>query len=116
MDVTCNAGDPGPIPGPGRSPGEGNGNPLQFSCLESSTDRGVWQATVYRVTESDMTKQLTHTWMSPARDITPPPTANRRISETSPHPHREERVEIITRNWQAGGGGVSSLNSSSLGH
>ena len=66
--------------------------------------------------ESDTAKQLTHTWMSPAGDITPPPMANRHISETSPHPHREERVEIITRNWQAGGGGVSSLNSSSLGH
>ena len=42
----CNAGDPGSIPGLGRSPGEGNGNPLQYSCLENSMDRGVWQATV----------------------------------------------------------------------
>ena len=37
-----NAGDPGLIPGSGRSPGEGNGNPLQYSCLENSMDRGVW--------------------------------------------------------------------------
>ena len=37
-----NAGDPGLIPGSGRSPGEGNGNPLQYSCLENSMDGGVW--------------------------------------------------------------------------
>jgi len=47
----CNAGDPGSIPGLGRSPGEGNGNPLQYSCLENSMDRGVWQATVHGVTK-----------------------------------------------------------------
>ena len=40
------------IPGSGRSPGEGNGNPLQYSCLENPMDRGVWQATVHRVTKS----------------------------------------------------------------
>ena len=38
----CNAGDPGSVPGLGRSPGEGNGNPLQYSCLENPMDRGVW--------------------------------------------------------------------------
>ena len=38
----CNAGDLGSIPGLGRSPGEGNGNPLQYSCLENSTDGGTW--------------------------------------------------------------------------
>ena len=38
----CNAGDPGSIPGLGRSPGEGNGNPLQYSCLENSMDGGAW--------------------------------------------------------------------------
>ena len=37
-----NAGDPGSIPGSGRSPGEGNGNPLQYSCLENPMDRGAW--------------------------------------------------------------------------
>ena len=41
----CNAGDPGSIPVLGRSPGEGNGNPVQYSCLENSVDRGAWQAT-----------------------------------------------------------------------
>ena len=44
----CNAGDPGLIPGLGRSPGEGNGNPLQYSCLENSMDGGAWWATVHR--------------------------------------------------------------------
>ena len=43
----CNAGDLGLIPGLGRSPGEGNGNPLQYSCLENPMDRGAWQATVH---------------------------------------------------------------------
>ena len=43
----CNAGDLGSIPGLGRSPGEGNDNPLQYSCLENPMDRGAWQATVY---------------------------------------------------------------------
>ena len=49
------AGDPGSIPGSGRSPGEGNGNPLQYSSPENPMDKGAWQATVYGVTESDMT-------------------------------------------------------------
>ena len=41
-DSSGNAGDLGSIPGSGRSPGEGNGNPLQYSCLENSMDRGAW--------------------------------------------------------------------------
>jgi len=47
-----NAGDLGLIPGSGRSPGEGNGNPLQYSCLENPTDGGAWWATVHRVAKS----------------------------------------------------------------
>ena len=47
-----NAGDPGSIPGLGRSPGEGNGNPLQYSCLENPMDRGAWWATVDGVAKS----------------------------------------------------------------
>ena len=43
-DTACNAGDPGSIPGSGRSPGEGNGNPLQYSCLENPVDKGAWGA------------------------------------------------------------------------
>ena len=46
---SCNAGDPGSIPGSGRSPREGNGNPLQYSCLE---DRGGWQSTVHGVAKT----------------------------------------------------------------
>ena len=47
-----NAGDPGSIPGSGRSLGEGNGNPLQYYCLENPMDRGAWQATVHGVAKS----------------------------------------------------------------
>ena len=49
-----NAGDTGSIPGSGRSPREGNGYPLQNSCLENPMDRGAWQATVHEVTESQI--------------------------------------------------------------
>ena len=53
----ANAGDPGSIPGLGSSSGEGNGNPLQYCCLENSMDREVWSTTVYGVTkELDMTE------------------------------------------------------------
>ena len=48
-ESACNAGDPGLIPGLERFPGEGNGNPLQYSCLENPTNRGAWQATVHGV-------------------------------------------------------------------
>ena len=48
----CNAGDPGLIPGLGRSPREGNGNPLQYSCLENPMDGGAWLATVHGVPKS----------------------------------------------------------------
>ena len=51
-DCACNVGDPGSIPGLGRSPGEWNGNPLQYSCLENSIGRGAWQATVHSVAKS----------------------------------------------------------------
>ena len=55
-ESACNAGDLGSIPVLGRSPGEGNGNLLQYSCLENPMDRGAWLGTVQRVTESDTTK------------------------------------------------------------
>ena len=51
-NLPANAGDPGSVPRSGRSAGEGNGYPLQCSCLENSMDRGAWWATVHRVAES----------------------------------------------------------------
>ena len=60
-ESTCNAGDPGSIPGLGRSPRGGNGYPLQYSCLENPMDRRAWQAMVDRGSkEVDMTEGLTH--------------------------------------------------------
>ena len=47
QETACNTGDPGAISGSGRSTGEGNGYPLQYSCLENSMDRGVWRAAVH---------------------------------------------------------------------
>ena len=51
-ESACNVGDSGLIPGLGRSLGEGNGNPLQYSCLDNPTDRGTWWATVHNITRS----------------------------------------------------------------
>ena len=65
-NLPANAGDGGDsgevasIPGSGRSPGIGNGNLFQYSCLESSIDRGTWWAAVYGIAESDMTGHTTH--------------------------------------------------------
>ena len=51
-EPACNSGDPDSIPGLGRSPGKGNGNPLQCSCLENPMNWGAWQAIVHGVTKS----------------------------------------------------------------
>ena len=51
-NLPANTGDRGSIPGLGKSPGEGNGNQLQYSCLENPMDRGAWRATIHGVTES----------------------------------------------------------------
>ena len=57
-ESACTAGDQGLIPGSGRSPGEGSGNPLQYSCLENSKDRGAWWVTVHGISKS--WTQLSH--------------------------------------------------------
>ena len=58
-NLSANAGDTGSTPGLGRSPGGGNGNPIQYSCLGNPMDRGSWRDTVHAVTkESDTTEQL----------------------------------------------------------
>ena len=72
----CNAGDirdASSIPGLGRSPGEGNGNPLQYSCLENSIDRGAWLATVYGVakTSTGLKRLNRHTSLGTAFPFVP---------------------------------------------
>ena len=51
-ESACNAGDPGSVPGSGKSPGEGNGYPLQYPCLENSMDREAWRTAVHGVSKS----------------------------------------------------------------
>ena len=51
-ESACSAGDPGSVPGLRRSPGEGNGNPLQYSCLENPMDRGAWRVTLHGIAKS----------------------------------------------------------------
>ena len=53
-ESACDVGDLGSIPGSGRSSGKGNGNPLQYSCLENSMDRGVWWSIAHGVTKSQI--------------------------------------------------------------
>ena len=63
----CSAGNPGSIPGLGRSPGEGNGNPLQYSCLENSMDGGAWWATVHGLQRvgREWARSLLHIYILP---------------------------------------------------
>ena len=58
-ESACNAGDLGSIPELERSPGEGNGNPLQYSCLENPMDRGAWWATVHGVAKTGLSEETT---------------------------------------------------------
>ena len=66
-ESSCNVGNPGSIPGLWRSPGEGNGNPLQYSCLGNPMDREVYQARVHRITKS--WTQLTNTFTLSLPDL-----------------------------------------------
>ena len=78
-EIACNAGDSGSIPGSGRHPGEGNGNPLQYSCLENPRDRGAWWAAIYGVAQSwtrlspvaaaFFKAQLSHPYMTAGKTI-----------------------------------------------
>ena len=74
------------IPGLGRSPGVGNGNPLQCSCLENPMHRGAWWATVHGVEESDMTEQLSTKVATPTSECTLEPPAASRSSTWSEAP------------------------------
>ena len=92
-ESACNAGQPGLIPGLGRPPGEGNGNPLQCSCLENLMDKGAWQAAVHgiaRVKHDLATKErdglsCCEVWDLPGSGIkTKPPSLKGRFFTTEP--------------------------------
>ena len=69
-NLPANAGDTGPIPGSGRSPGEGSGSPLQYSCLGNPMDRGAWRAAVHRITKELYTTE----WLNNSNiDLLEPP-------------------------------------------
>ena len=82
-ESACKAGDLGSIPGLGRSPGVGNGNPLQYSCLENPIDRGAWLAIVHELAkELDMTERLTQL----RRNISSTRTEHKPINLSIPGP------------------------------
>ena len=90
----CNPGDPVLIPGSGRSPGEGNGNPFQYSCLENSMDVGAWWATVHGVAKS-------RTWLS---DFTFTVFAGKVLAGPS------EELNICSIHLQGGSGSKSKIS------
>ena len=81
----CSSGDPCLIPRSGRSSGEGNGNPLQYSCLENPKDRGAWRATVHGVAESDMSERLSMSGIALRYQVSEPqfPILSNRNKNTS---------------------------------
>ena len=90
---TANAGDVGSIPGLGRCLGEGNGNPLQYSCLENSVDGGAWWATVHGVAKSQTTERL-HFTSGHLKKI-----KNKKITllSTSKHQHSPLRGKMVVQ-------------------
>ena len=105
-DPPVNAGDVDSILGLGRSPGEGNGNPAQYSCLENSMDRGAWWATVHGVTKSwtrlrNYTFTFTHMSGFPGGTVVKYPLAKARDAE--------DTVSISELRRSSGGGNGSPL-------
>ena len=66
---SANAGDTDSIPGSGRSPGVGNGSPLQYSCLKNSVDTGAWQATVHGAAEHTLALPIEEEWCTLERGV-----------------------------------------------
>ena len=93
-ESACNAGDTISIPGSGRSPGKGHGNPLQYSCLENPMDRGTWRATVHGFAKSwtQLKQHSTHTLFCCSQIIFTKQTAGSSVllksktSDASDHP------------------------------
>ena len=97
----CNAGDPGLIPGSGRSPGEGNGNSLQYSCLENPMDRGAWQAKVHGIIRvgHDLATKPPPPWLAVGN-------GQRSLACYSPHGPKEldtnEQLNCTELRWPSG--------------
>ena len=100
-ESACNAGDPGSILGSGRSPWEGTGNLLQYSCLENAMDRGTWQAIVHGVAKNwtwlsdSHTHTHTHTHFIHFSGTTPPPCA-------VPHSSPPALTAVLYESWDGG--------------
>ena len=92
-ESACNAGDPGSIPGSGRSPGDGNGCPLQYSCLKNSMDRGVWQAIVHGIAKTQLSDWHFHFSLF---QILKKKKATRTIQALRPSPHKLSKWEHFT--------------------
>ena len=120
-NLPTGAGDASSIPESGRFPGEGNGSPLQYSCLENPMDIGTWRAIVCELTESDMTERLNHHdhvlslgWMRMCRDgvngqwsvwyLRPLPMLKLIIEDCNSDLNGASRAKV-DRGWVTGGDG-----------
>ena len=97
------AGDLGPIPGSGRSPGGRYGNSLHYSCLENPMVRGAWRATVHRVTKS-RTRLSTHPWASICGDTEPSGVVRVREQVRCPQRPYWQSPQDCSPGWRSGGG------------